>query len=472
MKNKKLLSLLLVLTLLLCLLPTAALAAPGDKEKPAAPRESAAVREDEEPAQEAEEAPEEAEAEDAEIPAKEPAEEIDEAEDAAAEEEPAEDAEPVVDAPLPEDAAEPEEELTVVVVAAEESCCAEQGQLVYNNGGTVYNNNALVYNNAGKVFNNGGTVYNNEGVVYANGGIVYNNGGTVYSNGALVYAFEGDVETSLIYGCYRITLAEDYSAFADIEGPDMDPQDDGLIVSKDTVCTITPKEGFRIVEAKADAGKLSADENGVYTLSDVDANLTLTLRFQAAAPELSLAAGTYAEAQTLEITAQEGAEIYYTLDGSEPGEENSLVYEGPIDIPEGAVICAVAIVKGAQASETVTAAYAVPTITAPEFEAVEEGYSRPAAQPLTVANPGSADAHVESVELSDELAAFTLSRTTGARIAAGDTDTTHWSIRPAAKLAAGTYEATLTVTLDSGDTVELPLSFQVNEAPAAEDTEG
>ncbi|MBO5556486.1 MAG: chitobiase/beta-hexosaminidase C-terminal domain-containing protein [Oscillospiraceae bacterium] len=430
-------------------------------EEPAEDTENAEDAEAVEDAEATENAETAEEAEAAEVP--ETAEEAEAAEDT----EPAEDAE-AVEEPAPAD--EPEE-LTVLVVEAEETCFAAQGELVYNNGGTVYNNSALVYNNGGTVYNNGGTVYNNKGVVYANDGIVYNNAGTVYNNGALVYAFEGDVETSLIYGCYRITLAEDYSAFADFEGLDMDPQDDSLIISKDTVCTITPKAGLRIVDAKADVGKLTADENGGYLLSDVDANVTLTLRFQAEAPELDLAAGTYAEAQTLTITAPKGAEIYYTLDGSEPGEENSFVYGEPFALSESATVCAVAIRKGAEASEPVTAAYAIPEITAPEFEAVDEGYKQPAAQPLTVANPGSATAHVESVELTDEQGAFTLNRTTGTRIAAGTTDTGHWSIRPAAKLAAGTYEATLTVTLDSGDTVELPLTFQVNEVPAEDAAE-
>ena len=50
-----------------------------------------------------------------------------------------------------------------------------------------------------------------------------------------------------------------------------------------------------------------------------------------AAPEFSLAEGTYSSAQSVTITAEEGATIYYTLDGTDPTTE-STEYTGAIAI--------------------------------------------------------------------------------------------------------------------------------------------
>ncbi len=88
-----------------------------------------------------------------------------------------------------------------VTVSADDTLFAEEGMVVFNNGGTVFNNSGIVYNNGGVVFNNFGTVYNNAGVVYANGGTTYNNDGIVYNNNALVYnsGADGTVETGPAY---------------------------------------------------------------------------------------------------------------------------------------------------------------------------------------------------------------------------------------------------------------------------------
>ena len=481
MKLKKQgLALLLVLMLLLSLLPATALAAANSP------------KEDAEEATEIETVAEAVEAEEAEAEAfaGETAEEIAAELDTAIEalEEQAED---TPDAEIPaeeveEEAgdAEPAEEEDLpplpnaIYNQAEETLFAQEGDLVYNNAGTVYNNAGTVYNNNGLIYNNGGLVYNNGGTVYSNGGIVYNNGGKVYSNGAVVYAFDGDVETSLIAGYYRVTLAGDYSAFAQIDGLEPEPgTEDSLMMSKDSLVTITPKEGFSIVSAQADGAKLSKNEDGSYTLSDPSAALELALSFRTDAPVFSLAEGTYGGAQTLELTAPEGAEIFYSTDGQAPDEDNSLLYEEPIELSEGAVITAVALFEGAEASEPASASYAIVTVTLPNFEAQEEGYSKPAAQAIVVENPGSVVAHVESVELSgDNADCFTLNRSSG-RVSAGDVNDSTWVLRPAAKLEAGTYTALVTVTFDSGDSYEAELSFEVT-APAdqtedaeAEDTE-
>ncbi|WP_295728946.1 PKD domain-containing protein [uncultured Muribaculum sp.] len=61
------------------------------------------------------------------------------------------------------------------------------------------------------------------------------------------------------------------------------------------------------------------------------------------APALSVAEGTYDEAQTVSITAPEGCEVVYTTDGSNPrSSETAVVYSAPITINETMTLKAVA----------------------------------------------------------------------------------------------------------------------------------
>ena len=60
---------------------------------------------------------------------------------------------------------------------------------------------------------------------------------------------------------------------------------------------------------------------------------------------------------------------------------------------------------------------------------------------------------------------FRLSTEVGRTIVAGRPDTTTWTIRPAAELEAGEYSALVVFTLDSGETVEVPVSFTVTVKP-------
>lgn len=344
---------------------------------------------------------------------------------------------------------------------AGETLYAEEGGVIYNNGGTVYNNGALVYNNAGLVYNNGGTVYNNAGIVYANGGTVYNNAGQVYNNGAAVYTNGGEVEDSIAYGYYKLHFAGDYSAMAEFDGLTEDTAFGSLLISREGSCLIKPREGYIITAAETSAGKLTAGGDGSYTLSEADENLTLTLRFKTEAPVFSPAPGTYKTAPKAEISAPEGAEIYYTTDGTEPDGE-SLKYAGPISLEEGAVIKAAAIAPGAELSDVSQAAYAFPAFEGVAFAPVSEGYAQPGAQGIRVDNPGLADAVIERVSLSGKDAEhFILSREEGGRISAGARDERSWTVRPAAGLEKGSYTATVVFTLDSGDMVELKISFRV-----------
>lgn len=417
MKISKWLSILLVLTLLLCLLPAAALADPANS------------KEDEEQAETADET-EPPVAEDEELPAEEDA-----------------------DAPAAE---EDEDKDAPLVNEADQVCYPLEGETVYNNGGTVYNNGALVYNNGGIVYANSGTVYNNGGIVYANGGVVYNNGGTVYRNSATVYTFADDVQQSRVYGAFHVATAEDYSAIAEIEGLD---ENDMLLEGQS--CTIRVPEGLILRSVEADAGTLTENEDGSWTLESLDADATLTLEVQAEAPVFDLAEGCYAEAQTLTITGPEGAALYYTLDGSAPDEE-SLLYEEPIQLTEGCTVRAAALFPGAEPSEITEAAYAFVTITAPEIPDGTQGEEPPEAVAFTVENPGKTPAVIESVSLSGKSASyFSLSTEEGATLKAGKSDSKTWTLQPAADLTRGNYKAIVVFTLAGGQTVQLEVRYKV-----------
>lgn len=49
-------------------------------------------------------------------------------------------------------------------------------------------------------------------------------------------------------------------------------------------------------------------------------------------PVFSLPGGFYPEEITVEITAPEGCRIYYTTDGTKPGEDNGIIYEEPVEV--------------------------------------------------------------------------------------------------------------------------------------------
>ena len=88
-----------------------------------------------------------------------------------------------------------------------------------------------------------------------------------------------------------------------------------------------------------------------------------------AAPSISLASGTYSEAQTVTITAEEGATILYSTDGGTTWNE----YSGAITVGEGTTtVQAKAIKQGLyNDSETVSATYTV-EIPTPELSMTPE----------------------------------------------------------------------------------------------------
>lgn len=88
------------------------------------------------------------------------------------------------------------------------------------------------------------------------------------------------------------------------------------------------------------------------------------------APVFSPAAGTYSSTQSVTLTAEEGAVIHYTTDGSEPTAD-SAVYSSAITVSSSMTIKAIAI-RNSLPSDTVSAAY---TISSGSFSSGGSGSS-------------------------------------------------------------------------------------------------
>ncbi|RIX60563.1 protein GluA [Paenibacillus nanensis] len=82
-----------------------------------------------------------------------------------------------------------------------------------------------------------------------------------------------------------------------------------------------------------------------FTLEETEP--TTVIGGTASLPKASLKAGAYSGARTVTLsTATDGADIYYTLDGSLPSEDNGTKYSGPITMNGLTVIRAVAVKDG------------------------------------------------------------------------------------------------------------------------------
>ncbi|MGN0534917.1 MAG: chitobiase/beta-hexosaminidase C-terminal domain-containing protein, partial [Eubacterium sp.] len=73
------------------------------------------------------------------------------------------------------------------------------------------------------------------------------------------------------------------------------------------------------------------DDNGVPLTATI--TITISAADTVAAPQADLASGTYTSNQSVKLSsATEGAEIYYTLDGTTPSRTNGTKYTGPISV--------------------------------------------------------------------------------------------------------------------------------------------
>ena len=80
-------------------------------------------------------------------------------------------------------------------------------------------------------------------------------------------------------------------------------------------------------------------------------------------PTFSIASGTFSEAQTVELSAEDGCTIYYTLNGQDPTDDvddgSTIKYTAPISITETTTIKAVAVDADDNFSSIVSATYKI-----------------------------------------------------------------------------------------------------------------
>ncbi len=362
---------------------------------------------------------------------------------------------------------------------------AQPDTVVFNNGGTVYNNDATVYNNGGVVYNNLGVVYNNGGTIYANGGTVYNNSGTVYDNGAEILSpgVNGEAETDkdvpvdedasekeassgeaavpeaeVKDGFYKIELADDYSNYVEFEDLDEAGQ---LYIGKDDSCTFKLKPSYKLSSYELTSGEFNDNRDGSFIISKVSENAKLELEFEIAAPVFNIESGTYIENQEIEISAADGAQIFYTTDGSDP-DEKSEVYEGPVLLENGCVIKAVAVSDELGSSSVSKAEIAIVKIDVPEFKDAKKGYGEIKPRSIELENDGDVDAVIKKMSLSGENSnLFRLSEASQKTVPAGETVKNHWRLNPLPNLEPGEYSAVLTVETGSGETADFEIGFNV-----------
>jgi hypothetical protein len=159
----------------------------------------------------------------------------------------------------------------------------------------------------------------------------------------------------------KVTIAgaaDDYEAEYKIGDNVVEPVDGYIVLpntaTDDVTLTVSVYDGI---------DRIGADESGFTTAT---ATYTFSPMPVVAAPTFSLVAGTYGKAQQLTITAENGANILYSTDGSEP----TTPYNGAIDLGQGTTtVKAVATKDGFAKSPVVTATYIIdipkelPTIT-------------------------------------------------------------------------------------------------------------
>ena len=112
--------------------------------------------------------------------------------------------------------------------------------------------------------------------------------------------------------------------------------------------------------------------SGSTAIRNVD-DIVLTMESSVASPVISLESGAYEETQSVTITAEAGASIYYTLDGSTPTSE-STAYTGAISITESCTLKAIAIVGG-ESSNVASATYTInlPLTTIAQVKTLTDG---------------------------------------------------------------------------------------------------
>ncbi len=96
--------------------------------------------------------------------------------------------------------------------------------------------------------------------------------------------------------------------------------------------------------------------NGHVRINDITVTYTSVVESNVATPTFSVEAGTYGVKQSIELAcASDGADIYYTLDGTAP-DKNATLYESAIELNTKTTVRAIAYV-GEEASNVASATY-------------------------------------------------------------------------------------------------------------------
>lgn len=123
-----------------------------------------------------------------------------------------------------------------------------------------------------------------------------------------------------------------------------------------------------------------------------------------AVPEISLPTGSYVGEQTVTITAEEGASVYYTTNGDTPTAE-STEYTTPIPVSETTTIKAIAVKDGESSSVATSVITIVPEVTTiAEFNQI--GVGNTAALTLTDAVITAKNASGSNVYIQDATGAL------------------------------------------------------------------
>lgn len=162
-----------------------------------------------------------------------------------------------------------------------------------------------------------------------------------------------------------------YSAATDLYNSSKQGTLIGTMASNGTISTteLSVTDDYKYVGFRSASGAMYLTSVSITWENDATATYSgycTTVEEQApAAPTFSPAAGTYDEAKTVEITAAEGATIYYTTDGSEPTAESNK-YTEAITITRTTTLKAVAV-KNDLTSEIAEATYTISVPAAPTF---------------------------------------------------------------------------------------------------------
>jgi len=188
--------------------------------------------------------------------------------------------------------------------------------------------------------------------------------------------------------------------------------------------------------------------------------------FSLSAPEFSPAAGTYSSARKVGIKAAAGAEIRYTLDGSDPTAASSR-YSDSLSVAATTTLKAIALRDGWKTSSVATASYTITGgVAAPTFSPAAGTFSSAVKVALATATSGaeiryttdgtdptsSSNLYADSIAVSASQTVKAIAMKSGwatSAVASASYTITGTVAQPTATKAAGTYTAPIWVKLSS-----------------------